>query len=123
MRGLVVAMERANKSSANYTNCGVVVHYHPKQAVMSVPLDATAYAGRVTVGAAVYLRVISYITDTVTALSGHRIPRMDLLHRPISGQHYSRPRSWMVQHRVQCGVNRDQSWEERTGVRYRVRKL
>ncbi|KAG8930129.1 hypothetical protein FRC01_003231 [Tulasnella sp. 417] len=46
MKDLVTAMERANASSANYTNCGVLVDYTPKQAVMSVPLDATAYAGR-----------------------------------------------------------------------------
>ncbi|KAG8897130.1 hypothetical protein FRC00_004770, partial [Tulasnella sp. 408] len=48
MKDLVAAMERANKSSANYTNCGVLVDYTPKHAVMSVPLDTTAYAGRGT---------------------------------------------------------------------------
>ncbi|KAG9001858.1 hypothetical protein FRB90_011522 [Tulasnella sp. 427] len=48
MKNLVAAMDEANKSSSNFTNCGVLIDYTPKQAVMSVPLSATAYAGRGT---------------------------------------------------------------------------
>lgn len=93
MKDLVAAMERANMSSANYTNCGVLVDYTPKHAVMSVPLDATAYAGRGTVGAAFILVSYVYITDTAMVPLGHRISRMDLLHRLIPGQRHSRPGS------------------------------
>lgn len=49
IQAVLQAQDEVIKSNPALVHCGVIFDYSPKQAVVAVPLEATAYAGRGTV--------------------------------------------------------------------------